>query len=237
MKYAILSDIHSNLEALEAVLADMKHQHIHHGVCLGDIVGYGPDPSECLEIVRKLKWPTVRGNHDHHAAEKMLPDWFSKVARAGLEYTRSKLTKEQKKYLGKLPFTLESHGFEIVHAALSEPEAWPYVFDGLEAELHFAAQKKQVSFCGHTHQPCIWQHDRKLFFPGLGNRKLTGEGKFLINAGSVGLPRDGDPRACYVVYEPKQHQIKFRRVEYDTSITRHKIIVAGLPAELAAKLA
>ena len=237
MKYAIFSDIHSNLEALKAVQADMKRQRIDAAVCLGDIVGYGPDPVECLELVQEMKCPTVRGNHDHHAAEPKLPIWFSPLAFAGLVYSRARLSKAHKKYLAGLPLTLENKGFEAVHASLDRPQTWPYVLDGAEAEWHFDVQKKPVCFCGHTHQPCVWQHKQRLLHEGTGTIKLTDSDRFLVNVGSVGLPRDGDRRACYVIYEPKLRQVKFRRVPYNVAKTQGKILKAGLPPELAAKLA
>ena len=236
MKYAIFSDIHSNLEALEAVQADMKRQKIDAAVCLGDIVGYGPDPAECLDWVREMKCPTVRGNHDHHAAQPKLPSWFSPLALAGLVHSRARLSKAQKKYLAGLPLTLEVGSFEAVHASLDRPLSWPYVLDGMEAECHFEAQRKAVCFCGHTHQPCVWHYEKKFFHPGVGTIKLSATDRFLVNVGSVGLPRDNDARACYVIYEPKLRQVKFRRVPYDIAKTQGKIIKSGLPAELAAKL-
>lgn len=237
MKYAIFSDIHSNLEALKAVQADMKRQKVDAAVCLGDIVGYGPDPVGCLKLVREMKCPTVRGNHDHHAAEARLPSWFSPMALAGLVYSRARLGRACKKHLAALPLTLEESNFEVVHASLDQPLAWSYVLEGMDAEMHFRRQKKPVCFCGHTHQPCVWHYERKLFYPGVGTVKLNGTDRFLVNVGSVGLPRDEDHRACYVIYEPKLRQVKFRRVSYDIAQTQGKIIAAGLPAELAAKLA
>lgn len=236
MKYAIFSDIHSNLEALKAVQADMKRQKIDAAVCLGDIVGYGPDPVECLNLVRKMKCPTVRGNHDHHAALPNLPLWFSPLALAGLVYSRARLSPVQKKYLGGLPFMLENGDFEAVHASLDRPHTWPYVLDGTEAERHFEMQKKSVCFCGHTHQPCVWQYEKKFFHRGAGTIRLDATDQFLVNVGSVGLPRDKDPRACYVIYEPKLRQVRFRRVPYNVARTQGKILDAGLPPELAAKL-
>lgn len=237
MKYAIFSDIHSNLEALKAVLADIKRQKADVAICLGDIVGYGPNPAECLELVRNLKCPVLRGNHDHHAAQKKLPDWFSPLAHTGLVYSRGRLTKAQKDYLGALPLTLKTNAFEAVHASLHRPSTWPYVLDGMEAELHFEAQKSPLAFCGHTHQPCIWHYEEKLYYHGVNTIKLSIGGKHLINVGSVGLPRDEDRRACYVLYDPETRQVKFRRVSYDVARTQAKIIAAGLPAELAGKLA
>ena len=106
----------------------------------------------------------------------------------------------------------------------------------LEAELHFQSQRKPVCFCGHTHQPCVWHYEQKLFHAGVGTIKLNANERFLVNVGSVGLPRDNDPRACYVIYEPKLRQVRFRRVPYDVAKTQGKISKAGLPAELAAKL-
>jgi predicted phosphodiesterase len=237
MKYAIFSDIHSNLEALKAVLADIKRQKVDVAICLGDIVGYGPNPAECLELIRDMKCPTVRGNHDHHAAQKKLPDWFSPLAHAGLVYTSARLTKAQKEYLATLPLSLKINAIEAVHASLHRPSTWPYILDGFEADLHFEAQKSPLAFCGHTHQPCIWHFEEKLYYAGVNTLKLGATGKYLINVGSVGLPRDEDHRACYVIYEPKTHQVKFRRVTYDIATTQAKIISAGLPPELAGRLA
>lgn len=236
MKYAIFSDIHSNAEAAEAVLADIKRQHVDAMVCLGDTVGYGPNPLECLAMVRALRCPVLRGNHDHHTAQKKLPDWFSPVAHAGLLYSRFLLNEGHKTYLARLPLRYKNKDFEAVHASLHRPSEWHYVLDGMDAELHFQSQKKRIGFCGHTHQPCLWHYERKFYYRGVGTLELNETDKYLINVGSVGLPRDDIYHACYVVYDAKSRQVEFRRVDYNVAKTRAKILLAGLPAELAARL-
>ena len=159
MRFGIFGDIHSNLEALEAVLEDMQAQAVTHTVCIGDIVGYNANPRECLEIVRALGCPIVKGNHDEEASEIRDIEHFNDLALASIKYSREQLTKEQKEFLRALPLMRPVNNFTVVHATLDQPNRWGYVFSCLEAESSFQYQKTSVCFFGHTHVPHVFIRD------------------------------------------------------------------------------
>lgn len=238
MKVALISDIHSNLEALEAVLSDIRKLGIEEMVCLGDIVGYGADPAACLERIMALKCPVLKGNHDEAAAQSTPVEGYSEMAQAGMVYSRGQLNRDQKKWLETRPMKLKLHGASMVHSSLFEPEEWHYVMDGLSAELHFLNQKMQVCFHGHTHVPCIWEKTDEVSLR-LSPRAVTLERGpyYMINVGSVGQPRDKNNRACYAIWDPVEQNVLFRRISYDFEQTQKKIRRAGLPKRLATRLA
>lgn len=238
MRFAIFSDIHSNLEALEAVLKDIKGQRITHLFCLGDIVGYAANPSECVEVIRDLECYAIRGNHDEMCIEDH-PDMegYNDMARKGLEYSRKHLSREQKNYLRDLPYSGMFPEYTFVHSCLHHPQSWIYVLSYREAALHFKEQTTAASFCGHTHFPIIFEDGDKLrAYPGITRMELAKDKRYLINVGSVGQPRDGDNRACYGIYEPESRIFEFRRIPYEIEKAQRKIIAAGLPELLAARL-
>jgi predicted phosphodiesterase len=156
-KYAVLGDIHSNLEALTVVLADAEQQGATGYVCVGDIVGYNANPAECLEKVRALGCSVARGNHDHYCAHDECLDDFHPLAANVIDWTRRQLTDEQIRYLQGLKYNLRVDGFTLVHSTLDMPEKWGYVFDALEADSHFNYQSTSVCFHGHTHVPLIFE--------------------------------------------------------------------------------
>jgi predicted phosphodiesterase len=237
MKYAILADIHSNLEGLEAVLKDAEDQGITHYACLGDVVGYNANPVECLERIRAFDCPVVRGNHDHYCSHSDNLDGFHPLAADVVDWTRKRLTEEQRQYLQNLKMVDQVETFTIVHSTLDAPEMWGYVFDKLEAEANFNYQTTAICFYGHTHVPLAFEKGDAVR-SGLYSRiKVTMGKKYFINVGSVGQPRDGDPRAAYVVYDMLNNIIELRRVPYDFRATQEKILEAGLPNRVAARLA
>jgi len=236
-KIAIFSDIHSNLEAFEAVLADIAKKEIKHLVCLGDVVGYNANPSECLEKVRSLNCPVVQGNHDMEATHDLDLSNYRDLARISLDYTRDVLTLEQKQYLADLPLVIDYNGISMVHASLYEPAEFIYVETLLEASVHFSSQDAQVCFCGHTHVPKIfaqWDDPYELDW----NEPVNFEPKvkYLVNVGSVGQPRDRDFRSCYAVYDLAESSVELCRVEYDVEKTVQKVKDAGLPEDLGLRL-
>jgi predicted phosphodiesterase len=236
---AVFGDIHSNLEALEAVLADMDALGIRHRVCLGDIVGYAANPSECLTLVRALGCPVLMGNHDAVAANDDALDDMRDIAKIGLEFTRQKLTAEQREYLGDLPLVATKNDFEFVHASLHRPGEWTYLVRQAALQEHFAAQTRRISFGGHTHVPCTWHLSSNGELSPLGSRgriELPPDGKILINVGSVGQPRDLCPDGCYAVCDPQANWVEFRRVGYEIAKTRRKISRAKLPRFAAQRL-
>ncbi len=237
MRIALFGDIHANLEAFEAVLKDAEQQDVTDYVCLGDIVGYNADPAACLEKVRAMDCPTVKGNHDEDAAGSHSLDCMNPVAAAALEWTREQLNEEQRKWLSRLRMVRQVSDFTVVHSTLDQPSHWNYVTNRFDAMSNFSYQFTQVCFHGHTHVPRVYvKKDRVQEVPA--ESVLIEDGsKYFINAGSVGQPRDGDWRACYVIYDLEQKLVVFRRVEYDIETTQEKIIAAGLPTMLAERIA
>jgi len=237
--YAILGDIHSNIEALQTVLDDARAQGATHYVCVGDVVGYNAAPAECIRVVRdELQCPVVRGNHDHYVSyfDTNLADFHPAAAQV-VEWTRSQLTNDDMSWLHNLPLQKPVMGFMLVHATLDMPDHWGYVFDNQQAESNFNYQYTQICFHGHTHVPIIYANT-----PGgvvhYEARDFTYEfgQKLFINVGSVGQPRDGDPRASYVLFDMAARQIRFRRLEYDVAAAQARIRDAGLPDRCAERL-
>jgi diadenosine tetraphosphatase ApaH/serine/threonine PP2A family protein phosphatase len=236
MKYAIFGDIHANLEALQAVLADAQEQGCAQFVCLGDIVGYGADPVECLEIVRALGCPVVRGNHDEGASDESSLEDLNPLAETALRWTRDQLTAEQRQWLRDLKLVRQVRDFTIVHATLDSPGSWGYVTNRFDAMASFSYQFTQLCFYGHTHVPRVFEKADAVR-AGRGFDIPMEKGvKYFVNVGSVGQPRDGDWRAAYAVYDAQAQMISIRRVEYDVVSAQAKILAAGLPHLLAERL-
>jgi diadenosine tetraphosphatase ApaH/serine/threonine PP2A family protein phosphatase len=235
-RWAIFSDVHANLEALQAVLADMEG--VERRFCLGDTVGYAANPSKCLEEVRRLNCPVLMGNHDEAVASHSSLQGMNAAAQAGIEFSRRKLTAGQREWLANLPLVFTEADCQFVHGSLSEP--WDYILDPEDAWAHFSRQTAPLCFCGHSHRPMAWHLDdagHLSFKIGAGRIQLPQGGKALVNVGSVGQPRDRNPHACYVIYEPQTRQVEFRRVPYDIVKTQTKILKARLPEFNALRLA
>lgn len=237
MKIAIFSDIHSNLQALEAVLADMESQGVVHRLCLGDVVGYGGSPSEVLELTRKKSLYILLGNHDEACSSEPGIEYMGHV-KSGIDYSREQLSQEQKIFLKELPRKMTWENTTLTHSSLFQPERWHYLNTPLNIEVNFQYQKNQICFCGHTHIPVFLE---KLILTSSqkasGIHKITPEKRYLVNCGSVGQPRDGNRRSCYVIYDLDEQTIEFRRVEYDIELAQKKIREAGLPSILSERLA
>ena len=238
MKFAVLSDIHSNLEALKVVLDHTKAQQCTHYVCLGDIVGYGPNPKECLSIIRSLDCPVVMGNHDEYCAGEMDLTGFNPMASDAIKWTRQQLTEEERTWLRNLKYVRNVESFTIVHATLDLPEKWAYVFDRLAAQASFNYQHTPVCFNGHTHVPVAFVRGPTGIHGGLYTKiKIEVGRKSFINVGSIGQPRDRNPKSSYVVFDLDNNVIEIHRLDYDIAAVQKKIHAAGLPASLADRLA
>ena len=237
MKYAILGDIHANLEALEAVLEDAEQQGVTHYASTGDIVGYNADPKACLQRVRRIGCKMVQGNHDYYAACNESMELFSSMARQSILWTRKQLSVLDRKYLRQLPLILDLESFTIVHSSLSNPARWNYIFRRSAAEEHFRNQFTSVCFFGHTHVPLAFVRGEggveKGFYETLNI--LPGR-QYLINVGSVGQPRDRNAKCAYVIYDTEMQTVSIRRLEYDREKTQAKIRAAGLPYRNALRL-
>jgi len=266
MKYAIISDVHANLEALETVLTKCRDEEVEKYICVGDIVGYNANPSECLNMIRELDLiGVVKGNHDEYVSiddEEMVG--FNPHARAAVLWTKAQLSEEQRAWLASLPLkkTIRGTNITIVHATLDSPEAWGYIFDVHHATDNFSYQFTQMCFCGHSHVPIAfckkpltmgaenpveeiedWRSRRE---PGAlpdsdtvaGDIKVEIQNgwKYLINIGSVGQPRNRDPRASFAIYDSDEKMVTRYRLPYDIPASQAKIRAAGLPERLAARL-
>ena len=237
---AVISDIHSNFEALMAVLDDVKSQEISRIVCLGDIVGYASGVRACLRTIRELGCPVLMGNHDEASCLPAPPEDFNDTATAGVAFAAARLSESDRAWIKALPRNLDIDGTMFTHASLTSSPDWPYIVSPEDARRHFIEQSSPVGFCGHTHKPIVWWQESPYGHVsqrrGHGAMALPQTGKTLVNVGSVGQPRDGDSRACYVIYRPDQKTVEFRRVDYDIKRTKRKIIRAGLPRFTAQRL-
>ena len=237
MKYAILSDIHGNLEALETVLAHAKENGCEKYVCGGDVVGYNANPSECMAKVREMDMPCVMGNHDEYVGQDMDLSTFNPIAAEAVLWTRAQLTDEECKWLCDLRYVHLGGDFSMVHATFDSPHNWGYVQNKMEAAASFTYQTTQVCFHGHTHVPIAFIDDRlDITAQFYDNIKVTDNKRYFINVGSVGQPRDGDPRAAYVIYDSENAMIQLYRLDYDLDKAQEKIRAAGLPGRLAERL-
>jgi diadenosine tetraphosphatase ApaH/serine/threonine PP2A family protein phosphatase len=237
MRYGIFSDIHGNLEALEAVVADLRGQSPDALLCLGDIAGYNADPQACLRIVRHLGATVVRGNHDQETASDAPVSYANPMAKEGILHSRRQLGTEERAWLGALPYIEKVGGFTLAHASLAAPERWPYVTAPEQAARSFAAQETPLAFFGHTHVPHLFAEAGGEVAEHVYNKVTLDPAKrYFVNVGSVGQPRDGDWRAAYAVYDDAARSLELRRVPYDIAAAQAKIRAAGLPESLALRL-
>ena len=237
MKYAILSDVHGNLEALRAVLADAAPR-ADAVLCLGDTVGYGAEPAACVDLLGDRARAVVAGNHEHGVAGLLDISWFNRWARAAAEWTREQLDDDHRAWLAALPLTHEVDEATLVHASPAQPDEWDYLVsaeDGWAAFPHFTTR---WCFVGHSHVPGVWSlgssgpdHDRYV-----GLMHADAGRRYIVNVGSVGQPRDHDPRAAYGLWDAEAGSVELRRVIYDVEAARRKIMAAGLPRFLADRL-
>lgn len=237
MRYAIIADIHANLEAFNTVMADAKAMNCTHYACLGDVVGYNANPKECLDIVRGMNIPCVKGNHDEYCSAETDLEGFNPHAQEAINWTRNQLTEDDRKWLRDLRYIRLVASFSIVHATLDGPQRWGYVFDKLAAAASFTYQNTSVCFFGHTHVPVAFVRDSMVRGGTYSKFKIEPGKKYFVNVGSVGQPRDGNPKASYVVYDLDEGSIEIRRLDYDIATTQRKILEAGLPPRLAHRLA
>ena len=242
--FAIFSDIHGNIDALEAVLVDIEQFPVKGFFCLGDTVGYGPEPALCVQRIMDTCAVSVLGNHEAmlFLTEKIPDEDWDIAIRKPLQLANGQLTKAQKSWLYAQPITADIDPITLSHASLNEPAEFNYIKEETEAEAHFAAQTTFISFNGHTHVPLIWEENPETYAcrplkPSEKPTLLNARKRYTVNVGSVGQPRDDDPRACYVLYDFERRLLIYRRVAYDISRAQARFKKAGLPAHNAARLA
>jgi putative phosphoesterase len=244
MRYLVLSDIHANLEALEAVLTATEGTTFDRVLVLGDLVGYGADPNAIVDRVRDMRHVVViRGNHDKVASGVESVEGFNHLARLAIAWTTATLTRENRTYLAELqrgPIAIDEQ-VEICHGTPFDEDV--YVFDDLDALRSLRAASRPVCFFGHTHVPATFTLDGDVLGsvgPPRGERfriAINDDARYLVNCGSVGQPRDGDPRAAYGIYDAQTRTVTITRVDYDVEAAQSKILAAGLPEVLAQRLA
>lgn len=237
MKIAIISDLHSNLEALTAVRHELDKEAVEQIYCLGDILGYNANPKEVLQMVREMNALSIAGNHDHAAVGLMSADSFNLVAKEAVLWSGTQLSEEEIEWVKNLPLVREVGEITFVHATPHHPEEWGYVLTRSHADVAFKSLKTRLCFLGHSHLPCLFEENEGLVFSEAGTVDLKKESRYIINVGSVGQPRDGNPKASYVLYDSQTNQVHFKRVEYDLPLTQKKVLDVGLPGFLAERLA
>ena len=247
MKAGILADVHGNLEALTAVLEDLESRSVDKILFLGDAVGYGADPVDCLELIVKTASLFVAGNHDHAVGnEQVCVDDLHKDAATAIRWTRDILQQDAKDRLRELPLGGRDEGSCLVHGSPFKPDRWEYILTTQDAEKGFGASENKVIFVGHSHIPAAYvELECKRLFTGVMRRikavdpesiQLEARYRYILNPGSVGQPRDGDPRAAYAVSDRETGSYTLIRVPYDVERASRKIKKAGLPEALAERL-
>lgn len=242
--FAFLSDIHSNIDALEAVLADIGRHPVRGILCLGDIAGYGPEPAACVDLMMDRSSVTVLGNHEAMLllADKILDEDWDVAVRKPLQIAKQTVSGEGLRWLKDLPITADLDPITLCHASLNEPTEFHYASAHTEIEAHFAAQETFIAFGGHTHVPTRWEENPETFACRQmklleGPVRLRQDRRYFVNIGSVGQPRDGDPRASYALYDYETRTLIQRRVAYDIKKAQARFKKAGLPAHNSSRLA
>lgn len=239
MRYALISDIHANLEALEAVVAEIDKLSVDSIMCLGDVIGYGPNPNECAETIRQRCAVCLIGNHDEASLGEVDLSFFNYVAREAIEWTAKELSEHHKAYLRSLPYVHDFDDCMIVHASPDNPDRWNYILSLDDATQGFEAFTQQACFIGHSHTPWVIELNPAgrmqvhQHYPVV----LKDHHRYLINVGSVGQPRDRNPAAAFGVFDDSVREYRLIRADYDIAATQAKIRETGLPSFLADRLA
>lgn len=240
MRTALISDIHGNLEALTAVLEDIDNQDVDKIHSLGDVVGYGADPKACLDLVIDRCDARLMGNHEYTVLGLQSMDYYNEAAKTAITWTRSRLLEEDLSAIADFKIDFAADDYYLVHSSPYQPERWHYIFTEEEARLAFQHLKGSICFYGHSHVPTVISGG-----DGTKIRLRAGhtfepdleECRYLVNVGSVGQPRDRDPRACYAIFDDEQSLVTLRRVEYDIAAAQEKMSAATLPEILVSRLA
>jgi len=236
-RIGIFSDIHGNVHALQRVLEDLRQENVDYMLCCGDVVGYGGNPNECVEILRENGIPTIAGNHDYAALGQVDISYFNDIARTAILWTREELKPENLAWLKELPLSVELNEMLFVHASPHQPENWNYIITMGQARVGFQHFRQKICFIGHSHTPFIVENnDGQLGCPENPRIKCRGNCRYLVNVGSVGQPRDRNPEACYTIYDREAQTVEIRRTDYDMSGAQETILSKGLPPELADRL-
>lgn len=246
MKVGFVSDVHGNLEALEAALELLEKKGVDTIKGIGDYVGYMTNPMECLDLLKS--YDLITGNHDHGVLDTSELDRMNEYAYYALKWTKNILKPKYFLMLRNIPYVrvFESDGYTVVHGSLYQPKEFNYIFSSLDAKDCFELQNTQVAFVGHSHRPYIWKEvplenghfkiGHKAFLPDYGEIRLDDDVRYIFNVGSIGQPRDGNPKGCVVTYDTCDRVVEYERFDYDRKVTIQKMIDAGMPMYLYKRL-
>jgi len=231
MRYGIFSDVHSNLEALDAVIEAYRKEKIDRYLCVGDVVGYASSPKECIEKIRMLAMVTVAGNHDWASVNLISTDYFNPLAKEAVFWTQRNLDEQGRYLLEHLMLVYKNEDLTMVHGTLDEPGDFNYMTNGYIASRTFELLETNICFVGHTHVPGVFIKSKNghMQYQECSNMDIKEENKYIINVGSVGQPRDGNPEAAYCIYDTDKKKVQIKRTGYDIQAARQKIIDEGLP--------
>ena len=237
MRYGIISDIHGNLEALKEVVDACEREGVEQYLCVGDIMGYGANPNECMELICKLNTLCVAGNHDWAVSGKLDASYFIPEGKEAIAWTRENLDMNGFNFLNSLKLVERNDDIILVHGTLSDPKMFEYLDDIVKSADSFELMERPVCFIGHTHVPMILiQYQKQVYISGGLEVELDSQAKYIVNVGSVGQPRDRNPMASFCIYDTDMKMIEVKRVQYDIQSAQKKIIEAGLPELLANRL-
>ena len=236
MRIAVISDIHGNLEALSSVIVDIRSRNVDKIICLGDVVGYGPNPNECIEKVSAECEYCIIGNHEAAVFDTLISEEFNDLARFAIEWTRENLNSKSIDFIHSLSMTKIEGDFTAVHSTPYEPHLWYYISSMEDAIFNFSFFSTKFCLIGHTHVPGIIvmrDNDKKISVSQPVNfnyeKDFDEDAKFIVNVGSVGQPRDKNPKACYAIIDTDKKVISLQRVPYDIALYQRKMRVAGMP--------
>lgn len=239
MKYAFFSDVHANLEALKVVEKDFQKEGLDKVFFLGDAVGYGPDPNECISIIDQLTDIKLMGNHDYAALGLIETNLFNEYAQKAMDWTKSVLSEKSVRILSGFTMDYRFDESYLVHSTPKEPQEWNYIFDLDDAEENFGFFDRQMCIIGHSHFPVIIKKfdEKHCFLHQESWTRIENGFKYIINIGSVGQPRDGSNQACYLIYDTEKKRVTLKRLPYDFKKTQAKMDKRGLPKFLVERLA
>ncbi|MFA6078863.1 MAG: metallophosphoesterase family protein [Candidatus Omnitrophota bacterium] len=238
MRYGVISDIHSNYEAFRAAVDALSKERIDAYLCLGDVIGYGADPHACLKLLQELKPKAlVAGNHEWAVLGLTDISLFNADAREAVLWTRKVLTAEELEFLKTFELVHETRKFVLTHGTLDSPSEFGYMLSDADARRTMSLMKVPLCFVGHSHVGSIFysKADKVKYFAGK-SIEMEDRSKYVVNSGSIGQPRDFDPKASYVVYDDEKRTIELKRVKYDIKAAQEKILKVGLPDFLAYRL-
>jgi len=238
VKIGIYSDVHSNLEALETVLEALDRERVDRTLCLGDLVGYGPNPNECVTRVMQSADDILAGNHDHAALGLLSLRDFNNSAAEAMEWTWDVLTPVSAEFLGRLPLTVHLGKTMAVHATPDAPEEWNYIQKEADIVRNMEILETHVCFIGHSHIPVVFVRNEKgeILIQDASEIRIREGSSYLINVGSVGQPRDGDPRAAYGIFDTEERCFRLKRLNYPVDRVQKKMVAEGLPKMLIERL-